>query len=97
MKAIHRQVIDITDEQTISARGLSRVLAVDSSRSRHGKAEVWFETDSDKEEAEITLWTIGTGNLIPDEVSRFGNYVGHYFADNNRFVGHVYASAPKGQ
>ena len=94
MKAIWRQVIDITDEQTISARGLSRVLAVDS---RRGKVEVWFETDSDKETAEITLWTIGTGNQMPEEVSRFGNYVGHYFAENNRFVGHVYASAPKGQ
>lgn len=94
MKAIWRQVIDITDEQTISARGLSRVLAVDSIR---GKVEVWFEIDSDKEEAEITLWTVGTGNLIPDEVSRLGNYVGHYFADNNRFVGHLYASAPKVQ
>ena len=94
MKAIWRQVIDITDEQTISACGLSRVLAVDS---RRGKVEVWFEIDSDKEEAEITLWTVGTGNLMPDEVSRFGNYVGHYFAENNRFVGHLYASAPKGQ
>ena len=94
MKAIWRQVIDITDEQTISARGLSRVLAVDS---RRGKVEVWFETDSDKEMAEITLWTIGTGNQMPEEVSQFGNYVGHYFAENNRFVGHVYASAPKGQ
>lgn len=94
MKAIWRQVIDITDEQTIRAHGLSRVLAVDS---RRGKVEVWFEMDSDKEEAEITIWTIGTGHLMSEEVSRFGNYVGHYFAEDNRFVGHVYASAPKGQ
>lgn len=91
MKAIHRQNIEITDQQTIEARGLSRVLAVDS---RRGKVEVWFEIDSDKEMAEITLWTVGTGNLMLDEVAHFGEYIGHYFAEDNRFVGHLYASAP---
>lgn len=91
MKAIWRQVIEITDEQTISAPGLSRVIAVEGSR---GKPEVWFEMDSDKAETEVTLWTVGTGHVIPTYVTQLGSYIGHYLAEQGRFVGHLYASVP---
>lgn len=92
MKTIWRQAIEITDEQVISAPGLYRVLAVED---RRGIPEVWFEADPDKELAEVTLFVIGTGNPIPDEVDQLGEYIGHFLALDNRFVGHVYASRPR--
>lgn len=91
MKAIWRKAIDITDEQVISAPGLTRILAVDD---RRGEPEVWFEVDLEQELAEIELWIIGTGHTISEEVAACGLYVGHFLAHGGQFVGHVYASKP---
>ena len=90
MRSIWRQPIEITDEQTITAPGLGRVLTVGNYRAFG--PEVWFEVDTEQVGLRRTIWVVGTGNPIPAECERYGDYVGHFYANSGRFVGHVYAS-----
>lgn len=90
MRTIWRQTIDIVDDQPITAPGLGRVLSVGNYRAFG--PEVWFEVDTEQVDLRRTIWIVGTGNPIPDECQRYADYIGHFYANSGRFVGHVYAS-----
>lgn len=90
MRTIWRQSIEITDQQTITGPGLGLVVAVDNARAFG--PEVWFTVDTEQIDLRVTLWIVGTGNPIPDECQRHGDYVGHLITHGGQFVWHVYAS-----
>ena len=93
MRAIYRQPIEITDEQTLVAPGAGEVLSVED---RRGEPEVWYTVDTQAPARSLVVWVVGTGNPIPEDCQKHGHYVGHFLAVGGSFVGHVYASRNEG-
>lgn len=91
MKTIWKFKLDITDEQTISVPKKS--LLLQTVLIQDGTPVVWVMCDSSiKENEDIVIVTLGTGNPIPENIEKL-LYVGTY--QLLTFVGHVFVKIQK--
>lgn len=88
MRTIYRYPLRVTDVQSITGPGLSRVIAVDN---RRGELEVWAEVDDAQPERTATIRIVGTGN--PRMHDSDVPYVGHVI--DGPFIWHIYAEVSR--
>lgn len=86
MRTVYRYPLLVTDVQTITGPGLSRVIAVDN---RRGELEAWAEVDDAQPVDSRRVYVVGTGN--PRMHDSDADYIGHVI--DGPFVWHVYAEA----
>lgn len=85
MRTIYRYPLRVTDHQTVTGPGLSRVVSVDN---RRGELEVWAEVDTSQPSRTIDVVIVGTGNPMAGRVEDCA-YVGHVI--DGQFIWHIYA------
>ena len=86
MKTIWKFQLDITGEQTISVP--KDTLLLQTVKVQGSIPVIWGMCDSSiKEKEDVIIVTLGTGNLIPENIGKL-HYIGTY--QLSTFVGHVF-------
>lgn len=93
MRTIYKYPLNTTDLQTIKVPRLpntnsfkEQFLCIDI---QYGLPCLWCMVDTSKEEREIQIRIVGTGNPMPDSCYK-ENYLGSYQLLDGQFVGHVF-------
>jgi len=81
MKKIYKYPLKLQSVQSLSIP----LVAVLSIQQQHGVWVLWAEVDTDKWSKTITVTTVGTGQVIPENVGQYistiqeGSYVWHFY------------------
>lgn len=86
MRTIHKQVLQIADEQTIQVPIGTANMYVGTQR---GDVCMWYMCDPDNEYQDITIRIYGTGHPIEEDVNLL-RYLGTAMTEGGRFVWHVF-------
>lgn len=93
MRTVYKYGLETTDLQSIKIPKLKgetdfrkQFLCIDT---QHTFPCLWCLVDTEEETREVFLRVVGTGNPMPDDISR-EEYLGSYQLLGGNFIGHVF-------
>lgn len=92
---IFRYPIEVRGYQELSIPGPAKVLSVARSREApNDYIDMWVYTEVGEPEWRVPVWIVGTGNLMPPELSPLTPFIGTVVCPND-LVWHVFAKGSK--
>ena len=88
MRTIHKQSLNIADEQIVIVPQGSEFISV---ANQGGKLCLWFMCDPQQDKINRIIKIVGTGHLFPE--AEFGRFIGTVLTNNDALVWHVFEGA----
>lgn len=85
MKTIWKEVLKVTDKQTIKVSKGANFLSV---AFQHNQISIWYVVDNRAELVDQTIYIFGTGNPIPNNFD--GKFIGTVLMANDYLAWHVF-------
>lgn len=85
MKTIWKDVLEVTDKQTIKLPASYKFLSV---ALQYDQISIWYTVDDRAEMVERNIYIFGTGNPIPNEFD--GKFIGTVLMAGGRLAWHIF-------
>jgi hypothetical protein len=85
VKAIWKEVLEVTDRQTIKLPASYKFLFV---ALQHDQISIWYVVDARAEMVERNIYIFGTGHPIPNNFD--GKFIGTVLMANGNLAWHVF-------